>query len=477
MNWKKLTVRAASIAYGMLNLGIFVLLATLDGSTFRKPSDKAKKELAAATHRLWGLTAQPNGIKHHFHTLSDGTKLHYVTAEPAKTARNLIIFLHGFPDSWAMWKYHLSSTKLSSDSTLVALDLPGYGGSDDLPEYDATNMLEAVTQFILDMKATYIHAKADSPMEKGRVILVCHDWGAVIGFRLASEAPQVADRFILASAVHPALAIANIKTRWTTVVQMLRTWKHRPRSVKLLKKAAASLSPLLRQLKKSGYIFVFNLPAPIANAFGPLGNYWFMRLTHELAAEGKKYLLESREAAEMMAGSLGPSIEECSSPMTKVMAYPPAVKQRAPTGGWSSKIRIYRDGLLTKSWTKSMDTLWSLTQEEQSESLAKRRRSSAGAALFDSGPEGSLKAKVTVLWGSKDPAGEARVALEGIEDYMSRDSQVLVLDGTGHWMPVEKNGKLVIEEIVKWAADGERTKLRELIKQEDMQSVKLMAER
>lgn len=63
-------------------------------------------------------------------------------------------------------------------------------------------MLEAVTQFVLDMKAQYINAKVDSPTEKGRVILVAHDWGAIIGFRLASEAPQIADRFILASAVH-----------------------------------------------------------------------------------------------------------------------------------------------------------------------------------------------------------------------------------------------------------------------------------
>ena len=100
-----------------------------------------------------------------------------------------------------MWKRHLLSTKLSS-SILLSVDLPGYGGSDSLSAYDATNVLEAVTEFVLDMKGKYIGAKVDSPTEKGRVILVCHDWGAVIGFRLASEAPQVADRFILASAVH-----------------------------------------------------------------------------------------------------------------------------------------------------------------------------------------------------------------------------------------------------------------------------------
>lgn len=89
------------------------------------------------------------------------------------------------------------------------MDLPGYGGSDDLPKWDGTNVLEAVTQFVLDMKAQYLNAKVDSPTEKGKVILVGHDWGAIIGFRLASEAPQVADRFVLAGAAHVSLPFRN----------------------------------------------------------------------------------------------------------------------------------------------------------------------------------------------------------------------------------------------------------------------------
>lgn len=257
----------------------------------------------------------------------------------------------------------------------------------------------------------------------------------------------------------------------------------------MLKQAAKNLAPLLSQLRKSGYVFIFRLPAPLANSFGSVGNYWFLRLVHGLATEGKKYPPESREAADMMAGALGPSAEECISIDTEkvngdkvnedgeVMAYPAAVKARARDGGWSTKIRPYRDGAFNSPWTKTMDTLWALTQEEQAESLAKRRRSSAGAGLFESGPEGSLKAKVTVLWGGKDPAGEARVALEGIEDYMSRGSQVLVLPGTGHWIPLEKDGKVVLEEVIKWSANGERTKLKDVVNQEELRGVKVMAER
>lgn len=52
MDWKKVVVKGANIAYGLFALGIFVLLATLDGSIFRKSSEKAKKELAAGILQL-----------------------------------------------------------------------------------------------------------------------------------------------------------------------------------------------------------------------------------------------------------------------------------------------------------------------------------------------------------------------------------------------------------------------------------------
>lgn len=264
---------------------------------------------------------------------------------------------------------------------------------------------------------------------------------------------------------------------------MFRTWKRNPRALKLLKKSIKNLTPLLTQLKKSGYVLVFNLPSPLANVWGPMGNFWFYRVCQWITTKSKV------PNAEMMASCVGPSVEECkhAEKLTngvasngddeEIMAYPPEVKHRANEGGWSSKIRYYRDGLISRPWTKSMETLWALTQEEQAESLASRRRSSAGAALFDSGPEGSLKAKTTILWGGRDPAGEARVALEGVEDYLSRGSQILVLEHTGHWIPLERDGKVVLEDVVKWASDGEKEKLKDLITADSSRGVRVMAER
>ena len=81
---------------------------------------------------------------------------------------------------------------------MVACDLPGFGGSDSLAHYGPADVLEAVTEYILKMREQYL-----SPEESNaRVIVAAHDWGALIAFRLAAEAPQLADRFILSNSIH-----------------------------------------------------------------------------------------------------------------------------------------------------------------------------------------------------------------------------------------------------------------------------------
>jgi len=50
------------------------------------------------------------------------------------------------------------------------------------------------------MRESYI-AEEGSKDHK-RVLLVAHDWGSTIAFRLASEAPQLADRFIIVNSFH-----------------------------------------------------------------------------------------------------------------------------------------------------------------------------------------------------------------------------------------------------------------------------------
>lgn len=89
---------------------------------------------------------------------------------------------------------------------MVAVDLPGYGGSDSFSRYGATEVLEALTEFIVAMREQYLSGNeaciGQGEVESNKVFIVGHDWGCVLGYRLASEAPCLADRFILTNGPH-----------------------------------------------------------------------------------------------------------------------------------------------------------------------------------------------------------------------------------------------------------------------------------
>lgn len=83
---------------------------------------------------------------------------------------------------------------------LVLLDLPNYGGSDTFDNPD-TSVLEAITEFVIAMREEHEQA-ASEDQKTFQTVIVAHDWGCAIGFRLAAEAPQLADRFVLTNGPH-----------------------------------------------------------------------------------------------------------------------------------------------------------------------------------------------------------------------------------------------------------------------------------
>jgi pimeloyl-ACP methyl ester carboxylesterase len=98
-----------------------------------------------------------------------------------------------------MWRHVLRESVITEkDVTLVCVDLPGYGGSDSFPTYD-TEVLEALTEFVVAMREKYI---PEEGFDSVGSFIVGHDWGCALGFRLAAEAPCLADRFILTNAPH-----------------------------------------------------------------------------------------------------------------------------------------------------------------------------------------------------------------------------------------------------------------------------------
>lgn len=432
-----------------------------------------------------------------------------------------------------MWRTYLSQKRnLDLETVYVALDLPGYGGSDSLAKYDAYNVLEAVASFILGMRERYgVDGDGDETVagggavggvgtvgdERGRVVVVSHDWGSVIASRLASEAPQLADHFVLTSAVlvstssslrssflllrlncvggllklevsslragidastnelfdirvsyydlsllfilicfglhafiglfpgelcplliaastkQPRLWIANAQAHISSVRRMFHTWTQQPLNFRLLRNSWRTLQPIFFQLRRSHYIFAFNLPDLLARFLGSFTGAWFLSKIHRVASYNISTPTNDaviKEAAEALASSLGPGIGQCktaiSPPLSSIpekqavvhdtpTRYPTTVHTRATSTshGWFQKMRYYRDGLVLGQWTKSLQTILSLSVLDSSNStlVGSSTATSPTSGKFTSPNQSSAKlaeqAAVTNGVNGADDAGGA----------------------------------------------------------------------
>ncbi|KAF2020616.1 alpha/beta-hydrolase [Aaosphaeria arxii CBS 175.79] len=450
----KLAWEAFSLSYGLFNYTLLVAFATLrDGVLFKRPSREEAKQLSIAQQRYWDLSNSPfPGFKHAFQTLRNGTKLHYVVRDtPSGKGKNVAIFIHGFPDSFGLWKSILGNPALA-DYILIAVDLPGYGGSDSLPGYSPNEVLETMTGFILAMREKHVQQGA-------RLVMVTHDWGAIVGTRLAAEAKELADRWIITSAVIPAQVKSNVTTRLASSQQMLRTYLSNPLNTRLLKAAYATSQPIVSQLRRSFYIFVFLTPRPLTRWFMRMGDFWATRNVHKVAFGVKlSQPMTPAQSAEAMAITGGPGAEQFSTqtgPEDGGQTYSASVRARANDFGMFEKTRLYREKLGLGVWEKSIETVVALSEIQSSSS------SSTGAGIFEDGPQGALKAPATIVQGKYDTAFEHRLGLDGIGDYLTRGSQAIVLDRTAHWIPHAGFGARVLGDIVAWAMEGEKVAFRE----------------
>ncbi|KAL1876042.1 hypothetical protein Plec18167_005303 [Paecilomyces lecythidis] len=446
-------------AYGLFTLFLYGLQAILAGRFFSRTTEKEVNELKLARDRFWNLSKEFCGLSHQFLTLRNGFKFHYLTsvvpgsATAARSNKPLVILIHGFPDSWAVWRHIVSSPAVYESSILAAVDLPGYGGSDGLDEYSATNVLENLTEFIISLREQYgIETPVDSkPLRK--VIVVGHDWGCVLAMRLAAEAPQVADRFILSNGPLPGLVASNVRRLLSSAFKMFKTALNSPlRSRSTFVKALKTLIPVFRQLRLSGYIFVMKLPIAFVRYLGSGGNYSFLKSVHKIA-HGEEGVYTTRDAAESMASTLGPSAEECKTKTPQGEPYPVSVEKERVLGNFEHMARYYREGAAVAPWNKSLETIASLHSINRGSEL---RRSTTGKGLFDDGPDGVLKTQATVIWGQKDSALEPHLCLDGISDYLDSNSQVIMLPRTGHFTPVEKESRGALELAIEWAVKGEK---------------------
>ncbi|HEV2987409.1 MAG TPA: alpha/beta hydrolase [Candidatus Angelobacter sp.] len=118
---------------------------------------------------------------------SNGVKIHYASIGSGP----LIVMIHGFPDFWYTWRHQMEG--LSDKYQCVAIDQRGYNLSDKpegVENYD-------VRLLVGDVIAVIKH------LGKDKAIIVGHDWGGLVAWQLALNAPQYVDRLIILNLPHP----------------------------------------------------------------------------------------------------------------------------------------------------------------------------------------------------------------------------------------------------------------------------------
>ena len=96
-----------------------------------------------------------------------------------------VLMLHGFPDSSYLWRHQIPPL-VQAGFRVIAPDLRGFGESDKPQEVKAYGLMTVMKDVIglLDQ------------LEVQRTSVVCHDFGAALGWLFAALHPDRVDRFV-----------------------------------------------------------------------------------------------------------------------------------------------------------------------------------------------------------------------------------------------------------------------------------------
>src|SRR5690348_4002896 len=113
----------------------------------------------------------------------NGFRMHYVIAG----AGYPLVLLHGWPQSCYEWRKIIPS--LAERFTVIAPDLRGLGNSDrPLTGYDKRTLAADVSALL-------------GSLGLSKIGLAGHDWGAVAGFYLAYDHPELVERLMVLDAL------------------------------------------------------------------------------------------------------------------------------------------------------------------------------------------------------------------------------------------------------------------------------------
>jgi pimeloyl-ACP methyl ester carboxylesterase len=144
-------------------------------------------------------------IKEHYHEVN-GITLH--TIEAGNKEGIPIIFLHGFPEFWYGWKNQVTFFAEKGYRVIVLTK-----------EVIILAVNQPVLKLIAATPCGDIVALINKLTNK-KVVIVGHDWGGVVAWRLAMDYPQLIQQLVIINMPHPDVFKQTLKT---DVVQMLRS--------------------------------------------------------------------------------------------------------------------------------------------------------------------------------------------------------------------------------------------------------------
>jgi pimeloyl-ACP methyl ester carboxylesterase len=147
---------------------------------------------------------------------ANGLRFHVVEAGPAGGPP--VVLLHGFPELWYGWRKQIGPLAAAGHRVVVP-DQRGYNTSDKP---------EGVSAYRIGTLAADVLGLLDA-LSLERAAVVGHDWGAAVAWWLALAHPERVSRLAVLNVPHPVVMRAH-------------------------------LTRSLRQMRRSSYVFFFQLP-------------------------------------------------------------------------------------------------------------------------------------------------------------------------------------------------------------------------
>jgi pimeloyl-ACP methyl ester carboxylesterase len=126
-----------------------------------------------------------------------GVRFHVTESGPSDGRP--VLALHGWPQHH--WAYRDLLADPPPGLRIIAPDLPGYGWSGPAPHKWAKDDVAADVLALMDA------------MGLDRVLLVGHDWGGFVGYRMVLDAPERFDGFLALNMAHPWITARNVLPR------------------------------------------------------------------------------------------------------------------------------------------------------------------------------------------------------------------------------------------------------------------------